>query len=229
MKKIVRSLLLALAVIACGAPAPAQVSIPFPGPGLTTFAFATFDAATLTGGGSLSGGNLTYTSTGSVSVVRSSRYAATKFYMEVTINTLVSGNGTLAIGAVSNAQGTSTPSSIASVPSGMWMMRNDALALNNGSSSGYGGNYGAGAKIAVAVDNTLGSGSGKIWLGTCSAGTVTWYNSGNPASGTNAMFSNLSGNIGIIVNTQTAITNQVTANFGASAFSCTPPSGFSYL
>lgn len=189
----------------------------------------TWDSATLTGGGSLSGGNLIYSSTTSASVVRSTRYGNSKSYAEVTVNTAVSGSGVIALGVVSDAQTTSTPTSIATVPVGMWMMRNDAFAMNNGTSSVYGGNWGAGAVLAIAFDNTLGSGSGKVWLGTCSAGTVTWYNSGNPASGLNAMFANLTGNIGFIVNTQTSASTQVTLNSGASAFSCTPPSGYSAL
>lgn len=220
----------ALGLLATISAAFAQVSIPFPGPGLTTFTFATFDPATLTGGGSLSGGNLTYSSSGSASVVRTTKYAtSTKFYVEVTVNTATSGSGNIALGVVSNAQGTTTPSSIASVPSGMWLMRNDALALNNGSSSSYGGNWGAGTALSVAVDNTLGSGSGKVWIGTCSGGTISWYNSGDPVAGTNSMFSNLSGNIGIIVNSQTGASHGVTLNAGASAFSCTAPSGYGLI
>lgn len=204
-------------------------SLPFPGPGGVAFNFATWDPATLTGGGVLSGGNLTYSSSGSASVVRSTKFAASKFYFEISITTLVSGSGNFGLGVVDSSQATVTPTSIATVTAKMWLDRNDALAINNASSAGYGSNYGAGAVMSVAVDNTLGSGSGKIWVGSCSAGTITWPSSGNPATGANPMFSNLTGSIGAFVNTQSAATTNITANFGATAYACTPPSGYGNL
>lgn len=204
------------------APYPAQAV----GTGSTP---TTLDPATLTGGGSLSGGNLTYSSTGSASVVRSTRFATTKFYLEVTLTAGVSGSGNFALGGIDSTQGTATPTSIATVTNKMWLNRNDSLALSNGSSSAYGSNYGTGSVMSIAVDNTLGSGSGKIWVGQCSGGTITWPSSGNPATGANAMFSNLTGSIGLFFNTQSSATFTMTANFGATAYSCTAPSGYGNL
>lgn len=194
-----------------------------------TSSYSIFDSTTLTGGASLSANALVYSSSGSASVVRSKPYSASKGYAEITINTAASGSGNIAIGVVASSQATSTPTSIASVPSGMWIMRNDAFAINNGSSFVYGGSWGAGTTLSIAFDNTLGAGSGKVWIGTCSGGTISWYSSGNPVSGTNAMFSNLTSTIALIINSQTGTTHQATLNTGATSFSCVAPSGYGTL
>ena len=203
---------------------------PYPAQAVSTAATpTTLDPATLTGGGSLSGGNLTYSSTGSASVVRSTKYATTKFYLEVTLTAGVSGSGNFALGVVDSTQATVTPNSIATVTNKMWLNRNDSLALNNGSSSAYGSNYGSGSVMSIAIDNTLGSGSGKIWVGRCSGGTITWPSSGDPTTGANPMFSNLTGSIGLLLNTQSSATFTMTVNFGHTAYSCTAPSGYGNL
>ena len=229
MIRLARSLLLVLALCGVSGVTDAQVSIPFPGPGMSTFTFATFDPATLTGGGSLSGGNLTYTSTGSASVVRATKTTTGKVYGEFTMTTGVSGSGNFGLGAIDNSQATSTPTSTATVTAKMWENRNDAISINNGSSAGYGSSFGATTIKVIAIDNSLGSGSGKIWVGVCSGGVITWPSSGNPATGANPMYSNLTGNITFFLNTFSSANFVVTANFGASAYSCTPPSGFGNL
>jgi len=224
-----RRALLAFAFCLLTAAATAQ-SIPFPGPGGVSSATpTTLDPATLTGSASLSGGNLSYNANTTASVVRSSKFAATKFYVEFSVTTGASASGNFAVGVIDSSQATATPTSIVTVTAKMWLLRNDALALNNAASVGYGSNYGAGTTLIIAVDNTLGSGSGKIWIGTCSGGVSSWPASGNPATGANPMYSNLTGNIGLFINDQAAVAFAGTADFGGTAYACTPPSGFGNL
>lgn len=231
IRRAIAAALLFIALVGCPALAQLGGGLMFPGPGTpaSSSAFAVFDPATLTGGGSLSGGNLSFSSTGSAGVVRSNKFAATKFYMEFSVTTAVSGAGVFAAGVIDSSQATATPNSIASVTIKMWLDRNDSLALNNGASSAYGSNWGATNVLSIAVDNTLGSGSGKVWVGQCSGGTITWPSAGNPATGTNPMFSNLTGNIGIFISAMTGASLAGTGNFGATAYGCTPPAGFGNL
>ena len=70
-------------------------------------------------------------------------------------------------------------------------------------------------QIAVDLDN------GYIWWGK----NGTWIAGGNPANGTNPMYTNLSGDI-YPMGSQAGNGRSFTANFGASAFAYTPPSGF---
>ena len=69
--------------------------------------------------------------------------------------------------------------------------------------------------IALDLDN------GKVWIGF----NGTWPNAGDPAAGTNEMCSSVSGTLYAGQMLQRS-SHQVTANFGASAFTYPVPSGF---
>ena len=81
--------------------------------------------------------------------------------------------------------------------------------------------FGNGDIVQIAFDVD----SGRIWFGR----NGTWLGSGNPAAGTNPIYSNLSGTI------RPGITNRVDSggvlqvNFGQRAFAYTAPSGFKAL
>lgn len=90
---------------------------------------------------------------------------------------------------------------------------------NNASGTAYGSSYTAGDLIGVAYD----ADSGKIWF----AKNGTWQASGDPAAGTNAAFTGLSGSFAFAVGMYNNTTWDV--NFGQRPFSYTPPSGFKAL
>jgi len=78
--------------------------------------------------------------------------------------------------------------------------------------------YGINDVIMIAVDFD----AGKIWWGK----NGTWVLSGDPGAGTNESWSSVSGEFFPAVS-QTSDADSVTANFGATAFVYTPPTGFS--
>ncbi len=205
-------------------------NLPFPGSsGVAGHAAATFDPATNTNSGTLTNGNLTY-QVSTTNAVRSTLTSLSKACFTLTVDSGTAGTGNLMLGVIDNSQATVTPTSVGTTTIKIWGMRDDALAVNNGASGAYGVNFGTGAVKTICFDNTLGSGSGKVWVGVCSAGTLTFPNSGSPAAGTNAMFSNLTGSIAAFVNFQSATgTPKVTANFGQSAPACSYPAGYSNL
>jgi hypothetical protein len=80
----------------------------------------------------------------------------------------------------------------------------------------------AGDRIGVALDLD----SGKIWFSK----NGTWVDSGNPAAGTNAQFTGLSGTFAPAVRAAgTATTTTTTCNFGQRPFASVPPLGFKAL
>jgi len=91
-------------------------------------------------------------------------------------------------------------------------------AYNNTASS-YGNSYTTNDIISVALDLD----NGKIWW----AKNGTWQGSpaGVPASGTNPAYTDVIGKFYAMVGFN-ASGNKATANFGASAFTYTPPTGF---
>jgi hypothetical protein len=176
------------------------------------------------GSGALSGGNLTVTLDGSnPSLVRATAGAtASRRYCEITV-----GSGT---GSVSDtyfglhrADGSHSSSAFSILNQG------DGTAFTGGSSgctyvSGS-TSYTTGDVLMLAVDTTSGTASSrKAWLGK----NGTWFN-GDPAAGTGGSWHSLSdavswrpyvykGNAGSWV---------FTLNVGGTAFTYSPPSGFS--
>lgn len=182
----------------------------------------TWDPATNTNSGTLSNGNLTYAaSSASGNVVRSTFFTSGwKFYFEYTMTTATAGNH--GIGVVQSTQATATPTSAATVPSGMWEWRSDGLKVNNGTSSALGTAASNGDVIMVACDPA----AGKLWFGKGG----TWFGSGDPVAGTNPAYTGLTGSIGAFVNMFTNTGSGLgTVNFGATAFSFTAPTGYGKL
>jgi hypothetical protein len=76
--------------------------------------------------------------------------------------------------------------------------------------------------IGIAYD----AGAGKMWASK----NNTWMDSGDPAAGTNALFTNLSGTLAPAVQPPGGgVSTTNTANFGQRAFAYTPPTGFSAI
>jgi hypothetical protein len=89
--------------------------------------------------------------------------------------------------------------------------------IHNNSQSSYGSSFTTGDTIMVALDMD----NGKWYAGK----NGTWFNSGNPANGTNPAHTGLSGNIGFMVGSNSA-NGVVSCNFGDRSFSYTPPTDF---
>ena len=86
----------------------------------------------------------------------------------------------------------------------------------------YGNSYTSGDNIGVALDLT----NGKIWF----AKNGTWQASGDPAAGTNAAYTGLSGTFSACVGDgQNATAYSWNANFGQRTFAHTPPTGYKAL
>ena len=103
--------------------------------------------------------------------------------------------------------------------SSAWVYQTDGnLGHGNGfSNTGVTSSSGDVVMVAFDVD------AGKLWFGK----NGTWFSSGNPATGANPSYSNITGTISpaiSIYGTQTG-----SFNFGARAFHSAAPSGFSTL
>jgi len=102
-----------------------------------------------------------------------------------------------------------------------WSYAGTGYKANANSSTSFGAAFTVGDIVGVAVDID----AGKIWFSK----NGVWQAGGNPATGANPAFSNLSGktlfpSISLYTNT-----NQGTANFGAHSFQYPIPSGFEGL
>ncbi len=92
---------------------------------------------------------------------------------------------------------------------------------NNGSATAYGNTYTTNDVIGVALDLD----NGKLFFSK----NNTWQNSGDPAAGTNAAFTGLSGSFMPAAGTPDTTAATWYWNFGQRAFSYTAPSGYKAL
>lgn len=93
---------------------------------------------------------------------------------------------------------------------------------NNLTDVTWGSAFSTGDTYMAALDKD----AGKVWFGRNGA----WFNSGDPETGANPAYSGLTGDLYPIESNGTANTSWVwRANFGATAFEYSPPSGFSGL
>jgi len=97
--------------------------------------------------------------------------------------------------------------------SNCWITRgDDGTVRNNGSTTYFGTSFSNNDIIQIAIDMD----NSKIWWGL----NGTYGNSGNPATGANAAYSNLSGELMIIVGDNfSSKTPTMKANFGSPSFS----------
>ena len=135
-----------------------------------------------------------------------------KWYWEVDVTTFSSGTSSIHIGIVGDNYPFASGNYIGNTATS-YAYRHSGQKYNNAASSAYGGVYGAGNVIGVALD--------------LDAGTLTFYLN-NVSQGT--AYSGLSGTFypGISVE-QSGSTSTVQANFGQRPFAYTPPTGFKAL
>lgn len=138
-----------------------------------------------------------------------------KWYWEITVNVY----NALAVGVIKSGDAIDSPTHYLGATANGYSYYRGGTKYNNGSSSAYGSSYTNGDIISVALDMD----NGKVWF----AKNGTWQNSGDPAAGTNAAFTGLSGTFYPAVGDLDITSScQATANFGASAFTYSVPSGF---
>lgn len=136
-----------------------------------------------------------------------------KVYFECTFANM--GSDWYAVGVANASQSLSTY--LGQTANG-WSYFSSGFTYNGGSSSGYGSYTSASDVISCAVD----FGTGKIWW----AKNNTWGASGNPAAGTGARYSNISGKLFPALTHEGAHSQATTINLGLKSFVYTPPSGF---
>lgn len=180
----------------------------------------TLDTASAANSPTFSNGNLRAAATSALghSIKATSIDAARKVYAEATI-IAVGSSGYSSVGVVQSTQSLATPPvSLATVPAGMWIWRGDQFRANNGASAAFGAAWATNDIIMVAFDPVAGS----LWWGR----NGTWV-AGDPAAGTGATYTNLTGSISFLINFFGTSGNPITQfNFGGSAFTYTIPSGF---
>ena len=163
----------------------------------------------------LKNGNLSNTAGGANKNVRGTiAVSSGKWYWEFTIDQ-TSPTNHHGIWSVSE---TTTTYYIGQTAGSWGMYDSNGNKRNNGSFDAYGSAYTLNdiGMVALDMDN------GKIWWGK----NGVWFNSGVPASGTNAAFTNLGG---YIVSPATLQYSAASYNFGQRAWAYTPPAGFNAL
>ena len=164
----------------------------------------------------LSNGNLDITNFGTTRQTHSTILPSSgKWYAEFTCNATMND---VQIG-VANNQGTSH----LGADSNSWgVISINGNRIHGGGSaqSSYGSSYTTGDLIMVALDLD----NGKWYAGK----NGTWFNSGNPANGTNPAHTGLSGNIGFAVGSNNT-GGDISCNFGARSFVYAAPSGYKAL
>lgn len=145
-----------------------------------------------------------------------------KVYAEFTYTTITRGAASYVtlVGVMHDTADLAT--FIGDSPSNGWGYRDDGVYKENGSSSSAPPGFVQGDIIMIALDMD----DGKIWWGK----NGTWNNSGDPETGANAAYSNLSGTVYCAFSGRRRIVSEVkselTANFGATDFTYSLPSGF---
>ena len=144
-----------------------------------------------------------------------------KWYFEVRLNTVGgSGTGTTTIG-VTKLDSVPTTNNISNGQA--WSYYGFNGQKYNTTGTAYGNTYAAGNTVGVALDMD----NGKIWFSK----DGVFQASGDPVAGTNAAFTNLTGQTVMpwVQDDNANSPKTFTANFGQRAFAYTAPSGFKAL
>jgi len=175
----------------------------------------------------LTQGNLTGASTGSAGggVAGTMGVSSGKWYWELSPTTL--GSTFMYVGVFSGDK-LSTPTGTIDYPSSSnagsnsFAFRANGSKRSNGSETSYGNSWGVGDVVGIAVDMD----NGKIWFSV----NGTFQASGNPAAGTNAAYTTLSGTVVPGLGDADASANATfDMNFGSRSFAYSAPSGFKAL
>ena len=161
----------------------------------------------------LSNGDLTATAAGQGGVRSVSSIAAGLRYVEAPWVTINGGsNGRFGI---ANASFT-----ITGAPGGdtnSWCIQGDGDKITNNTPASYGTSFSNGDVCMLAINLT----SGKLWFGKAG----TWFNSGDPAAGTNEAYSGLSGTLYLVFGRASGSDRAITLG-SVGSYAHTTPSGF---
>jgi hypothetical protein len=166
------------------------------------------------GGNTVSNGNLVVNTSAGFDLIRSTFFLSSgKWYWEVTADD--GGEGYVGISSAAE----SLSSRGAETANSATIRTTNGNIRTSASDSAYGSAVSDGDVMMLALDMD----AGKFWAGK----NGTWFNSGDPAAGTNA------GKTGLTVPVSPSISvydnEDYTANFGQRAFAYTPPTGFKAL
>jgi hypothetical protein len=178
----------------------------------------------LNGSGALADGNLSFTSSASVHKrIGTIGVASGKWYFEAVCTAQATQNQGVGIGNINAATdslgiGSTTNSWALICESGSangWLYHNQSVAADIG-------NVNVNDVMMIAYD----ADSGKLWFGV----NGSWYNSGNPAAGTNASFTSVSGSAMFpAVSGGQTTPGTIVANFGQRPWAYQAPAGFKAL
>jgi hypothetical protein len=172
------------------------------------------------GNGTISNGNLSYTSGAAAWKCASGTIfvSSGKWYFEAT---LTSSSSSAMYGVINNNFPYSGYATYPGASPYGWALQSTTGGTgkwnNNSSTSVDAVSQAANDVYMVAFDVD----AGKIWFGK----NGTWYGSGDPANGTNAAYTNLTGQISPVISTVSA-SDIAALNCGQRPFAYTPPSGF---
>lgn len=189
---------------------------------VVTATYAAFDPANKHADIALSNGNLTATKSAGDALrsVRSSIGVATgKHYFEIHVDD--GATSPFMVFGVGQNESSTLNTAVGVSPNSWGYYEETGQKYTNNVLSAFGGAWSTGVTIGVALD----ADSGKTWFSL----NGVWQASGNPAAGTNPAFSGLTGEIYAYVSLYRGSADpkhKVTANFGASAFAYSVPSGF---
>jgi hypothetical protein len=181
----------------------------------------TWSATDKTATTTLSGGNLVATATGNAAGRATDRQVAGKFYWEVTANTIANPNTGMGVANPNAVLSTVGPTPV----NACLVYRNSAIYLNGVTTGISLGLISAGNVIGIALDLI----NNTIWFRLGAAGNWNANASYNPATNTGGIGIGSVGGGAVPLYplfTLGASAEQVTANFGDSAFSGAVPSGF---
>jgi len=180
--------------------------------------YATLNPLTNLNGATLTDGNLTWSQPSTTTAFVSSTISLSQNYTYLEFTTTDADR--FLIGVTTNATRTATTDLGAS--SNEYAFQTDGNKINGGTTTSYGSSVASGATGCIAFDNV----NNKIYVGSISGTTITWFNSGDPVSGTNPMFTVTAGTYFLGIQRRTNTTT-VYLNFGQRPFLATNiPTGF---
>ena len=139
-----------------------------------------------------------------------------KWYFEYSFT---SAGSTVLIGGIVGSEYTASGTRPYSSSTGYMYIGSSGNKINANTGASYGSTYTTNDVIGVAVDLD----NGKIWFSK----NGTWQASGDPAAGTNAAYTGLSGTyVPSVTNGNDGVTYEGWINCGQRPFSYTPPTGF---
>ena len=183
--------------------------------------FATLNPLTNSNGATLTDGNLTWSQPSTTTAFVSSTLSLSQNYTYLEFTTTDADR--FLIGVTTDAARTAT--SDLGAGSNEYAFQTDGDKINGGTATSYGSSVASGTTGCIAFDNV----NNKIYVGSISGTTITWFNSGNPLSGTNPMFTVTAGTYFLGIQRRTSTTT-VYLNFGQRPFLATNiPTGYKKL